>query len=423
MSTQVGVRRTQDLLQRFEMVRTHSLDLCDTLEVEDFVVQSMTEASPVKWNLAHTTWFFEAFILQPFQDDYQPVHPQYAELFNSYYWAQGERWPRHERGLLTRPTVQQVMEYRQRIDDRLATFLAQVGDESRNEVLRRLEIGIQHEQQHQELLLMDLKHALSLNPLLPVYREPSNTAPRPAPALRWIDFGAGLQRIGTSGTTFHYDNESPAHAVHVPAFQLANRCVTNGEWMEWMDAGGYDDPTHWMMDGWAHASREGWKAPLYWEKHDGAWHHFTLGGLQPVDEQAPVMHVSWFEADAMARWKGLDLPTEEQWEVAAADADLSGNYVESGELRPLAPLAGAGLLQMGGDVWEHTASAYRPYPGFRAESGALGEYNGKFMSGQMVLRGGSCITPESHLRRTYRNFFYPQARWVFAGVRLARPVG
>jgi ergothioneine biosynthesis protein EgtB len=393
------------------------------LEVEDFVVQSMTEASPVKWNLAHTTWFFEFFILEPFQQAYRPIDPQYSLLFNSYYWGKGERWPRHERGLLTRPTVQQVMQYRQRVDERLVDFLGKVDETSQDEVLRRLEIGIQHEQQHQELLLMDLKHALSLNPLHPVYREPRQTAPRVAPALRWVDLEAGLRRIGHTGESFHYDNEAPAHLVHVPAFELANRCVTNGEWLEWMEAGGYDDPTHWMMDGWAQATREGWQAPLYWEKHDGVWHHFTLAGLQPVDENAPVVHVSWFEADAMARWKGCDLPTEEQWEVAAAEADLSGNYVESGELRPLAPLPGSGLLQMGGDVWEHTASAYRPYPGFRAESGALGEYNGKFMSGQMVLRGGCCITPESHLRRTYRNFFYPQARWVFAGVRLARDLG
>jgi len=417
---QASLLQTEQALEQFRRVRAESLKLCETLEIEDYVVQSMTEASPVKWNLAHTTWFFESFILQPFQKDYEPVHPLYAYLFNSYYWAQGERWPRQERGALTRPTVSQVLEYRQRIEERMQEFLDDLPGEHRGEILRRLEIGMHHEQQHQELLLMDLKHALSLNPLHPVYRPQQETPRRPAPGRRWLPVDSGLQRVGHSGPGFHYDNEAPAHLVHIPAFELANRCVTNGEWLEWMQAGGYEDPEHWMMDGWAHRTAGAWKAPLYWQQQDGDWFHFTLGGMQRVDEDAPVMHVSWFEADAMARWAGLHLPSEFQWEVAAADADLAGNYLESGLLRPQAPADATGLLQMGGDVWEHTASAYAPYPGYRAEDGALGEYNGKFMSGQMVLRGGSCITPQSHIRRTYRNFFYPQARWMFAGVRLAR---
>lgn len=406
--------------ERFLQVRQRSLVLCEPLEIEDFVVQSMTEASPAKWNLAHTTWFFEAFILQVFQENYEPVDPLYAYLFNSYYWAKGQRWPRQQRGLLTRPTVRQVMAYRQEIDQRMGAFLADLPKEHKAEILRRAEIGLHHEQQHQELLLSDLKHALSLNPHYPVYRESLPTAGRSAVPFQWIAFEPGLYRIGYVGDGFHYDNEAPAHSVHLPAFALANRCITNGEWMEWMESGGYKKPTDWMMDGWIHATREGWEAPLYWHKQDGKWWHFTLAGLQPVDEDAPVMHVSWFEADAMARWKGVQLPTEFQWEVATADADSTGNFVESGEFRPLAPRPGAGLLQTHGDVWELTQSPYMPYPGYRSEGGALGEYNGKFMSGQMVLRGGSCITAASHIRRTYRNFYYPQARWVFSGVRLAR---
>ena len=333
--------------QQFLRVRKQSLQLVETLETEDFGVQSMPEASPVKWNLAHTTWFFESFILQSFQKNYQPVHPLYALLFNSYYWAKGERWPRQERGLLSRPTVAQVMEYRQRIDERMQDFLVDVADEHRNEIFRRLEIGTHHEQQHQELLLMDLKHALSLNPMQPVYRDREDTQGRQAPELRWLAIDSGLQRVGYTESGFHYDNEAPAHLVHVPGFELANRCVTNGEWLEWMQAGGYENPAPWMMDGWAHCSAGGWQAPLYWQQQDGAWFHFTLSGLKRIDEQAPVMHISWFEADAMARWAGLHLPNEFQWEAAAADASLAGNYLESGHLRPLTPAPAPGLRCVG----------------------------------------------------------------------------
>lgn len=403
---------------QYQAVRRLSEALCQPLEIEDYGIQAMADVSPPKWHLAHTTWFFETFLLCPYLEGYQVFHPTYNYLFNSYYEAVGDRHPRPQRGLLSRPTVTEIYQYRAHVDDAMATLLRQQGDNPTVTALTPL--GLHHEQQHQELLLTDLKYNLSLNPLYPAYRQDlSSQRGAPSP-LTFVEFAGGLHTVGHQEHTFAFDNEGPAHPVYLQDFALANRLVTNGEYLEFMGAGGYQTPEYWLSEGWAMVQGEGWQAPLYWIQRDGQWWTLTLGGLQPVDLQQPVTHVSYFEADAFAQWRGYRLPTEAEWEVAAAGVAIQGNLLAADHLQPQPATGASPLEQLYGDTWEWTQSAYLPYPGFRPAPGAVGEYNGKFMCNQMVLRGGSCVTPPGHIRPTYRNFFPPSARWQFSGIRLAQ---
>jgi len=411
-----------DLLSRYRAVRAATVALCEPLEVEDYVVQSMPDASPVKWHLAHTSWFYETFVLAPARDHHRRGHERYAVLFNSYYQSVGARFPRPERGVLSRPTVAEVREYRRAVDQDMERLLEDGTNAALSDLAFVVELGLHHEQQHQELILTDLKHAFAQNPLEPVYaaRPHGEDAPVTVPPLRWVGFGGGLVEIGHAGSGFAFDNEGPRHRVFVEPFRLASRLVTAGEWLEFMDAGGYREPSLWLSDGWDACQKGDWEAPAYHRRADRGWELMTLAGWRAVDPAEPVCHVSHFEADAFARWAGARLPTEQEWELAAAGRAVAGNFVESRRLHP-APAGPGELSQLFGDVWEWTASPYTPYPGFQPLAGGLGEYNGKFMSGQIVLRGGSCASPASHLRATYRNFFPPAARWQFSGVRLARP--
>jgi ergothioneine biosynthesis protein EgtB len=393
----------------------------------DMTVQSMDDASPAKWHLAHTTWFFEEFLLGAHLPGYVPAEPRYRYLFNSYYETVGARQPRPERGMLTRPAIGEVLDYRRRVDAALERLLAAAAPAS---VLALVELGIHHEQQHQELLLTDLLHLFSRNPLRPALRPAlrdlhGESPAGGAPPMQWIDFDGGCFEVGHRGQDFAFDCEAPCHRVVLVPYALASRPVTNREWIGFVEDGGYLDPMHWLADGWARVQQEAWRAPLYWEQRDGAWWQMTLGGMAALELEAPVSHICRFEADAYARWAGARLPTEFEWEVAARGQPVQGNFASSGRLRPVPAVrvAQSPLSQVYGDVWEWTASAYAPYPGFRTGAGAIGEYNGKFMSGQYVLRGGSCATPEGHMRPTYRNFFHPDQRWQFSGVRLARDRG
>jgi ergothioneine biosynthesis protein EgtB len=371
----------------------------------------------VKWHLAHTTWFFETLVLEGLPG-HAPFHPTFRVLFNSYYQSVGAQHPRPERGVISRPTLDGVRAYRRHVDERILRLLD--GGASAG-ALDVVELGLHHEQQHQELILTDLKHAFSRNPIRPAYRERAHPPAGPARPLRWHAFEAGLREVGHAGAGFAFDNERPRHRVFVEAFLLASRPVSNDEYLAFVRDGGYERPELWLSDGFATLSARGWKAPLYWEERDGELFSFTLGGMAPLRGDEPVCHVSHYEADAYARWAGARLPTEAEWEVAAEAAAPAGGFVEDGRFHPAPPPDAAdqpaGLF---GDVWEWTASAYAPYPGFRPLAGSLGEYNGKFMSNQLVLRGGSCATPRRHIRRTYRNFFPPDARWQFSGIRLAR---
>jgi ergothioneine biosynthesis protein EgtB len=405
------------LAQRFTEVRALSETLCAPLATEDYVVQSMPDVSPPKWHLAHTTWFFETFLLVPYLSGYQLFHPQFGYLFNSYYEAVGERHSRPQRGLLTRPTVAEVYQYRTYVDAAMQVLLTSHGEQP--EVSALLELGLHHEQQHQELLLTDIKHILALNPLRPAYRIDLPTLTAPAIQAQWQDYPGGLCPIGHEGSSFAFDNEGPRHVVYVQDYQLATQLVTNGDYLAFIEAGGYQKPEFWLSEGWDMVCREGWQAPLYWEKQDGQWWCMTLGGLRHLNLQEPVCHVSFFEADAFAHWAGYRLPTEAEWEIAAVHASVNGNpeqgnLLAQGYLHPM-----PGWPSLYGNLWQWTQSAYLPYPGFRPVKGAVGEYNGKFMCSQMVLRGGSCVTPPHHIRATYRNFFPPAARWQFTGIRLA----
>jgi ergothioneine biosynthesis protein EgtB len=380
----------------------------------------MPDASPVKWHLAHTTWFFETFVVAPQLPRYRPFDPAYRYLFNSYYNAVGERHPRPERGMLSRPGLDEVLRYRSHVDGALCMLLEkEISAEAKN----LIELGLQHEQQHQELILTDLKHLLSRNPLRPAYRKLWPLTPVRARAPRWIGFAGGACEIGHAGGGFCFDNETPRHRAWLAPFEIASYPVTHGDFVDFIDDGGYRRPELWLSAGWDALKSRGWGAPQYWEQRDARWTSFTLHGEMPVDPNTPICHVSFYEAEAFARWAGARLPTEAEWEIAARDVPCSGNFVESGALHPLAlresPPDGQ-LAQAFGDVWEWTRSDYGPYPGFKPVAGAVGEYNGKFMSGQYVLRGGSCVTPSSHIRATYRNFFPPDARWQFSGLRLAR---
>ncbi|RJG08827.1 ergothioneine biosynthesis protein EgtB [Pseudomonas cavernicola] len=410
------------LLTRFRQVRAASEALCAPLEVEDFVIQSMPDVSPPKWHLAHVSWFFETFLLTPFLRGYRPLEPAYDHLFNSYYQTHGTPFPRAQRGLLSRPGVAEVYSYRAQVDAAIAELLRQPPAEHIEEIARRLELGLQHEQQHQELLLMDIKHILAQNPLQPAYRRdlPVPVA-QPASVQRWHGYPGGLRHIGHAGDGFAFDCELPRHRVFVADFELASQPVSNADFLAFIEDGGYRRSAFWLSDGWNLVQQAGWQAPLYWQRRGGRWLEMTLAGLRELDRQAPVCHISFYEAEAYAAWAGARLPSEAEWEVAALEQPLNGNFIESGYLQPLAAAPGLdGPVQLYGDVWEWTGSAYRPYPGFRALEGSLGEYNGKFMCGQMVLRGGCCATPQAHIRASYRNFFYPAMRWQFAGLRLAR---
>ncbi len=413
--------------RRFEAVRRESEALAARLTPEDQSIQSMPDVSPTKWHLAHTTWFFETFILARFDAAYRVFDPAFHYLFNSYYEAEGPRHPRPQRGLLSRPSCADVAAYRDHVDAAMVRLIDGGDDEAWREAAPLVELGLNHEQQHQELILMDIKHVFSLNPLLPAYQPARRRNSANAPPLDWVEFAGGLMHIGHGGADFAFDNEAPRHRVWLEPFRLATRPVTCGEFAEFVATGGYREPEFWLSEGWATVQQQGWEAPLYWRAADAGWRIFTLSGEKCLDPAEPVVHVSFYEADAYAKWAGKRLPTEVEWEVAAQrnlddGVALSGNLADSRRLHPAPDSGGpggAGLRQLIGDVWEWTASAYAPYPRFRAVSGAIGEYNGKFMSNQMVLRGGAAVTPAGHIRATYRNFFPPTARWAFSGLRLA----
>jgi ergothioneine biosynthesis protein EgtB len=383
--------------ETFARVRGETERRAAPLSAEDQVIQSMPDASPTKWHRAHTTWFFETFLLQPNVPGYRIYDERFAFLFNSYYVAAGPRHARPRRGLVTRPGAAEVAEYRAHVDAAIETLIEEADDGAWPEIQRILEIGLNHEEQHQELLITDILHAFAQNPIAPAY-DNAWQPPRATGGQGYVDLPEGIHTIGHNGEGYCFDNEGPSHRVLVGPVRIARSLVTNGEWLEFIEAGGYADPMLWLSDGWAMAQSEGWVAPGHWQDHDGAWKQLTLGGLKPIDPTAPVMHVSYYEADAFARFAGKHLPTEQEWEVAARGGHLADAY---------------------GIVWQWTRSAYAPYPGFKAVDGALGEYNGKFMINQMVLRGSSLATPHGHSRVTYRNFFYPPARWQFTGLRLA----
>ncbi len=414
--------RAEQLLARFHAVRNFTTRLCEGLEAEDCVVQSMPDVSPTKWHLAHTTWFFETFVVKKWVTGYRPEIPEYAYLFNSYYNAAGDMHRRDLRGLISRPTVEETHRFRSSIDAYIDNLLSEADEKLFDEIEPIMTLGFNHEQQHQELLVTDIKHVFAQNPLHPVFRERKidNKIATTSP-LNFIAFDETIIEIGHEGSGFSYDNEGPRHRALIPAFSLATRPITNGEYLEFIEAGGYMRSEFWLSLGWMTVNEQRWEAPLYWTKRDGAWWNFTLSGFRPVDESEPVTHVSYFEADAFANWSGARLPTEFEWERAAADLPIRGNFVETERFHPVpagATSTDGALQQMFGDVWEWTRSSYSPYPGYRAVPGALGEYNGKFMCNQYVLRGGSCATSRDHIRLTYRNFFQPEKRWQFNGIRL-----
>ena len=411
------LREISSLGDHYRRVRAATTNLCRTLESEDYAIQSMPNVSPTKWHFAHTTWFFEQFILVPRNPDYVVFDERYDYLFNSYYHTMGKMHPRAERGLLSRPSVETIRTYRNYVDEHM---LQQISAETDAEFEFLVELGLNHEQQHQELLLTDIKHVFSVNPIKPaLIAAAAKQRTKPMPKINFQEFSGGIKQIGADGETFCFDNETPCHPEFVAQFQFADRLVTNREFREFIDDGGYQESSFWLADGWNWVQSEEIRRPLYWAEDMDA--EFTLSGMQETAPDTPVCHISFFEADAYARWAGARLPTEAEWEIVA-DRLIQGNFVENGLLhpQPLEDDSTPGIQQLFGDVWEWTASAYAPYPGFQPLRGSLGEYNGKFMCNQMVCRGGSCATPVHHIRSTYRNFFYPQDRWQFLGIRLAR---
>ena len=412
-----------ELIKYYNDVRAFTQKLCVPLETEDYVIQTMPDVSPTKWHLGHTSWFFEAFVLGKANPGYKSIHPLYTYLFNSYYIQVGERWFRSKRGLLSRPTVKDIFTYRKFVDENVLEFIGGANEKNYKEFAPIIEIGLNHEQQHQELLLTDIKHVLSINPLNPVYSAREITNQNDFSDMRWITFDGGIYEIGNEGNEFCYDNETPRHKEFLNPFLLANRLVTNGEFIDFIEDSGYENAPLWLSDGRTIVENEKWKAPFYWEKKDGEWWNFTLSGFRKVNPAEPVTHISYYEADAYAAWRDLRLPTEAEWETASHNLKYTGNFVDEEIYHPTyLQDEKDGLNQMYGDVWEWTRSSYSPYPGYKPLPGALGEYNGKFMSSQMVLRGGSCATSQSHIRSTYRNFFPPHSRWQFMGLRLAKDV-
>src|SRR5271154_6391927 len=413
---------SNDTTATYDAVRRLTENLCLPLVTEDFVVQSMPDVSPTKWHLAHTSWFFETFLLKPYASAYTEFDNHFGYLFNSYYNTIGDRHCRQNRGQLSRPTVDQVYTYRAHVDEHMRRLLrAAVGTDLMDVLHPLVEIGVHHEQQHQELMLTDIKHVFWVNPLRPAYHPQKEQPLRSVPAANWISFNAGIREIGHEGRKFAFDNESPRHPEYVASFELGSRLITNKEFKNFIDDGGYDKPEFWLSQGWSTVKAEEWRAPLYWIRDEEGWLNHTLSGLRPVADQEPVTHVSFFEANAFARWAGARLPTEAEWETAARDINpTEGTFVESEKFHPSISTGSRGFEQMFGDVWQWTGSSYLAYPGYRPPAGALGEYNGKFMCNKFVLRGGSVATSRTHIRRTYRNFFPPDARWQFTGIRLAK---
>ncbi|MGI0119799.1 ergothioneine biosynthesis protein EgtB [Zooshikella sp. RANM57] len=408
------------LYEEYINTRKQTELLCNPLAIEDYCLQAITETSPVKWHLAHTTWFFETFLLKRELKNYEPYHWSFEQLFNSYYQGVGTPFPREKRHLLSRPTVRDIYNYRRYVDNEMKQLLHRCNPSSAgyNDILFRTELGLNHEQQHQELLLTDLKYNLFQNPLYPAYEEISDPTHNETPMLEFIELSGGEHTIGYQGHAFAFDNEIPAHKVFLPPYRLASRLVTNGDYLEFIEDGGYQTPALWLADGWDCIQRHQWQAPLYWKKMEGDFFEYTLAGLRPLDLNLPVTHISFYEADAYARWTNCRLPSEFEWEAAASTTQKNGNFLESGHYHPQAARLSNGIQQLFGDTWEWTSSSYQAYPGFQTFSGEVGEYNGKFMCNQIVLRGGSCVSPRSHIRASYRNFFYPHHRWQFSGIRL-----
>lgn len=400
----------ETLLQRYITVRQQSETLCAPLRTEDYVIQSMPDVSPSKWHLAHVTWFFEQFVLRAHCADYCEFDPQYAFLFNSYYVSMGERHQRAERGLLSRPTVSQVMAYRQHVDSALCSWVAALDTAKLQEIASLIELGLNHEQQHQELMLMDIKHVFSCNPLLPAYREAAAATAAPV-TTSWRQHQGGIVKTGydSQQAGFFFDNETPQHDALLQPFEMAEQLVSNGDWLKFMQAGGYQQHALWLSDGWAWLDQEHISAPLYWQQRNGEWFEFTLNGLQALDLSAPVCHISFYEAEAYASWADARLPTEFEWEATAPPPAKELANTHPNDCTPWYA-----------QVWQWTRSSYAPYPRFKPLGGALGEYNGKFMNNQYVMRGSACVTPPGHTRQSYRNFFYPHMRWQFSGLRLAR---
>jgi len=425
---------TDVVLERYLDVRQQTEILCRPLEIEDYVIQTMADVSPTKWHLAHVSWFFETFVLGPHASDYSPYHPDYHYLFNSYYVSAGERHARPQRGFISRPTVTQIFAYRAAVDNAICQLISLADAKLAATIAPLIELGLHHEQQHQELLLMDIKHVLSCNPTRPAYRDDLKSSAGASLPLNWHSFPGGIQEIGqpTERHGFCYDNETPRHRVFLNPWELGDRLVTNADFAQFIADGGYQNAKLWLSDGWDYVQENNWQAPLYWQGERNDWQEFTLGGLQPLNANAPVCHISLYEADAYASWAseqggdwaGARLPTEVEWEIAASDhhndQTVKGNFVGKDHLQPQPAAQEAGLKQLFGDAWEFTASPYTPYPGFKPLAGTLGEYNGKFMASQFVLRGGACVTPANHIRASYRNFYYPHMRWQFGGLRLAR---
>ncbi len=414
----IDIRR--HLLNEYRQVRQRTEAICQPLVTEDYGIQTMQDVSPPKWHLAHVSWFFETFLLLPFSKGYEVFHAQYDYLFNSYYETHGKPFPRPQRGLLSRPTVAEIYRYRAHVDGALEELIGALEERHWPTFAERLILGLHHEQQHQELLFTDIKHIYAFNPLRPAYQEHSSLSSSASlGGIDWVEYAGGVRHIGYNGGGFCFDNEMPRHRVYVRDYALASRLVTCGEYLAFMEGSGYERPEYWLSDGWKTVTQLGWRAPLYWEKRGSRWWLMTLYGMRPVEEHDPVCHVSFYEADAYARWAGKRLPSEAEWELAAAHRPSAGNFQESGRLHPCLASNKDDLAQLFGDVWEWTSSPYAPYLGYQPLGGSLGEYNGKFMCSQMVLRGGSCVTPASHIRASYRNFFYPGDRWQFSGIRLA----
>ncbi|EIJ35454.1 ergothioneine biosynthesis protein EgtB [Thiothrix nivea] len=416
MSVEVPPRRVErdELLLDYQRTRQASEAICFPLSPDDYQIQSIVETSPPKWHMGHVTWFFETFLLQAFVPDYRPFHPQFNYVFNSYYQTVGSMHPRARRGLLSRPTIEEVYAYRAAIDARMLELIASVPESQWPAVAERVTLGLNHEQQHQELLYMDIKHNLSVNPLKPAYTAQALPLVDKATPLGWLERAEDLQETGFAGDGFAFDNERPQHKSWLEAHRLADRLSANAEYLAFIKDGGYQRPELWLADGWAYINQHGWQAPLYWEQRDGEWYEFTLHGLMPLNPAAPVAHTSYYEADAFARWSGKRLPLETKLESRLLELEPEGQFTDSGIFHPQ-----PGSGQWFGTLWEWTASPYTAYPRFKTLEGSMGEYNGKFMNNQWVLRGGACVTPREHIRPTYRNFFYPHDRWQFSGIRLA----